>query len=310
MPNPRFLQTAERWMNKEVPVDAPKKPKARNPKQSETGLSFPDNVSDISIFSYDGKHKEFYQELLAKSNELFRGTKAEMPNGQNGQVEGMYSLKRFGLITAIYSNPQLRSHNLWPITPIQSEHLLKAGVLTNNEDYWEDLGLVLYDTSEDGYNPNEAKALRESLKKHRQDLGLSASDLEQRLVIVSPGLEVDSSMPHGVKPIVLPGVTQAYAHEVLEKVGEDPNFEGYGLKGGLPLIKQLDNGDRTLYMPDETEDIGVRVLVRGRYSDLYARGRGLVDSYADGRVNFAPQARASKPKNAKHSGTRKSGGLS
>ena len=152
----------------------------------------------------------------------------------------------------------------------------------------------MYDRSESGQNPQEAKALYNSLKKHRQDLGLSASDLEQRLIIVSPGLEKDSSMPHGVKPIILPGITQAYTHEVLEKVGEDHNFDGYGLKGGLPLIKQLEKGDRTLYMPDETEDIGLRVLVRDRGSDLYARNCGLVNSSADGRVNFAPQARTPK----------------
>ncbi|MEM3113427.1 MAG: hypothetical protein QXI33_03325 [Candidatus Pacearchaeota archaeon] len=168
---------------------------------------------------------------------------------------------------------------------------MKAEVLTNNEEYWEDLGLLLYDTSPNGYNPKEAKALYDSLKKHRQDLGLSASDLEQRLIIVSPGLEKDSSMPHGVKPIVLPGITQIYTHEVLEKVGEEHKFEGYGLKGGLPLIKQLDKGDRSLYMPDETEDIGLRVLFRDRDSNLGARDRYLVYSLAAGRVNFAPQAR-------------------
>ncbi len=294
MPNPRFLQTAERWMNKEVPADAnkPVKPKASQP--TNVATVFPDKIKDISIFSYDGQHAQFYQELIAKANELFRGTQAEIPVGRDGQVENMYSLKRFGLITAVYNNPQLRSHNLWPITPIQSEHLLKEGVLTNNESYWEDLGLVLYDTSSKGYNPKEAKALHDSLKQHKQELGLSKSDLEARLIIVSPGLEKDSSMPHGVKPIILPGVTQAYTHEVLQKAGEDPNFEGYGLKGGLPLIKQLEKGDRTLYMPDETEDIGLRVLFRDRYSDLDAGDWNLVDSDAGGRVNFAPQAPSQK----------------
>jgi len=56
-------------------------------------------------------------------------------------------------------------------------------------------------------------------------------------------------MPHGVKPIIVPGITQVYQHEVLEKVGEDPSFDGYGLDGGLPLLNQLGNGSRTLWMP-------------------------------------------------------------
>ena len=292
--NPRALEFANKWGNSEAPKEETKPTRTKTSQSTGANLVFPDNVSDISIFGYDGQHKEFYQEVIAKANELFRGTSAEIPVGNSGQVQNMYSLKRFGLITAINNSPQLRSHNFFPITPTQSEHLLKAGVLTNNEDYWEDLGLVLYDRSENGYNPREAKALYDSLNKHRQDLGLSVSDLEQRLIVVSPGLEKDSGMPHGVKPIVLPGITQAYTHEVLEKVGEDPNFKDYGLKGGFPLIKQLGNGDRTLYMPDETEDIGLRVLIRGRGSDLGAWDRDLVSSDADGRVNFAPQARTPK----------------
>ncbi len=172
--------------------------------------------------------------------------------------------------------------------------MLEAGVLTNNEDYWEDLGLVLYDTSSKGYNPKEAKVLHASLKQHKQELGLSKSDLEARLIIVSPGLEKDSSTSYEVNPIVLPGVTQAYTHEVLQKAGEDPSFEGYGLKGGLPLIKQLEKGDRILYMPDETQDIGLRVLVRSRDSGLIARDWYLVSSVADGRVAFAPQGAVAK----------------
>ena len=292
--NPRALEFARKWMNSETPIEKEKQKNHKTSQPANVTAVFPDKVKDISIFSYDGQNAQFYQELIAKANERFKGTKAEIPTGKNGQVENMYSLKRFGLITAIYHNPQLRSRNLWPITPTQSEYLLEAGVLTNDESYWEDLGLVLYDTHSNEYNPKEAKALQDSLKKHKQDLSLSNSDLEKRLIIVSPGLEKDSSMPHGVKPIVLPGVTQAYTHEVLEKVGEDLNFEGYGLKGGLPLIKQLEKGDRTLYMPNETKDIGLRVLFRGRSSSLYAWNRDLVGSNDDGRVNFAPQAPSKK----------------
>jgi len=195
-----------------------------------------------------------------------------------------------GLISTIANDSNLRSAGLHPITSTQSEYLLKEGKLTNPGSNWEDFGMVLYDRSSDGENPQEAQAIYDSLKAHRTDLSLSESDLENRLIIVNPGAEVDSNMPHGVKPIIIPGITQVYQHEVLEKVGEDPSFDGYGLNGGLPLLNQLGSGSRTLYMPDETEDIGLRGLYRDRGLDLDAWDRDLASSYSGGRVNFARSA--------------------
>jgi len=291
MPNPRFLQTAERWMNKDVPVErAKQKPKQQT--QTSGKIGFPDNIPNSFLFSYDGQNGQFFQELIAKNNGAFAGTRAEIPTGSSGEVKYMHIMKRAGLITSIYNDSQLRSMNLYPITPAQSEHLLKAGNLPNPGDNWEDLALVLYDKSSEGENPREAQALYESLKKHKQDLGLSNSDLENRLIIVNPGIEKDSGSNYGVKPIVLPGLTQVYTHESLSKVGEDPNFDGYGLNGGLPLLNQLGSGSRTLYMPDETEDIGLRVLFRDWDLDLSAGNWDLADGDGFGRVNFAPQARA------------------
>lgn len=250
--------------------------------------NFPDLSNKSFIFSYDGPHKDYFQELIAKHNKIYSGTEAEIPEGDTGEIHGDL-IKRLGLITTIYNNPQLKSVNLWPITPTQSEILLKAGKLTNPQDNWEDLGMILYDKSQKGYNPKEANALYESLKKHRQDLRLSESDLKNRLIIVNAGAEIDSSMPHGIKPTVLLGLTQVYQHEVLKNVGKDSNFGGYGLNGGLPLISQLKSGDRTLYMPDEKKNIGLRVLYRFRDLGLGAWDRDLANSDDDGRVNFAPQ---------------------
>ena len=60
----------------------------------------------------------------------------------------MYILKRLALITAIYTNQQLKSTGLMPIAPLQSEQLLKQGKLPKDpETYWEDLSLILYDRS-------------------------------------------------------------------------------------------------------------------------------------------------------------------
>ena len=276
MVNKRFLQTAKRWKNPSLPTKKIQEVKQKNPINN-----FSENPNNSFLFSYYGTKKDL--------KGLIKGKKAEIPTGNSGEIQG-HLIKRWGLITTIYNNPQLKSANLYPITPAQSEALLKEGKLTNPGDNWEDFGMVLYDRSENGYNPKEAQVLYESLKKHRQDLSLSQNDLENKLIIVNAGAEVDSSMLHGIKPIVLPGLTQVYQHEVLEKVGEDPEFDGYGLNGGLPLLNQLGSGSRTLYMPNEDSNLGLRVLYRGRVHDLNARDGSLASSYDYGRVNFARSA--------------------
>jgi len=265
------------------PASQPNTPQPQN-------TIFPDSPDESFIFSYDHlQHGQFFQELIAKANAIYSGTGAEIPTGSSGEIQG-HLIKRMGLISTIANDSNLRNHNLWPITATQSEHLLQAGKLTNPEDNWEDFGMVLYDRSSSGYNPQEAQALYDSLNSHRQELGLSERDLEGRLIVVNPGAEIDSGMPHGVKPIIIPGITQVYQHEVLEKVGEEPEFDGYGSNGGLPLLNQLGSGSRTLYMPDETEDIGLRALFRDWDLDLIARNWNLADSDEDGRVNFARSA--------------------
>jgi len=267
----------------EMPVVNP----VTNPTLQNT--SFPNLPTESFLFSYDGEHEDFFQELITKVNAIYSGTGAEIPVGTSGEIQG-HLMKRMGLISAIANDSSLRSSGLHPITATQSEYLLQAGKLINHGDNWEDFGMVLYDRSSSGRNPKEAQALYDSLKTHRQDLGLSQSDLENRLIVVNPGAEVDSSMPHGVKPIIIPGITQVYQHEVLEKVGEDLNFDGYGLERGLPLLNQLGSGSRTLYMPNETSDIGLRLLCRGGGHGLGAGDDGLADSDSGGRVNFARSA--------------------
>jgi len=205
----------------------------------------------------------------------------------------MYVLKRLALISTIANDSQLRSGNVWPITPLQSELLFREGKLPKPSSYWEDLGLLLYDTSPNGYNPKEAQSLYNSLAQHRGEFGLSQSDLSSRLLVVNAGLEVDASMPYGARPIVIPGVTQIYHPQILEKTGNNYKFE-HGLDNGVPKFDENGKGNRTIYMPSENQNNGLRVLVRGGSSGLNARGGSLVSSNADGRVNFAPQARTPK----------------
>jgi len=294
--NPRALEFADKWGNESLPEDK-RIPSKQRSVSTNTPTQFPTGVDSSFLLEYD----DFGRELITKSNELFKGTKAEIPikNGgflkgkSEGEVPNMYIAKRLALITTIANDQQLRSGNLWPITPLQSELLFRDGKLPKPDKYWEDLGLLLYDTSPNGYNPKEAKSLYDSLAQHRQDFGLSQSDLSSRLLVVNAGLEVDASMHHGVKPIVIPGVSQIYHPEMLENTGSNYKFE-YGLDNGVPNFDETGKGSRTIYMPSETQNIGLRVLIRGRDSDLYARDWYLVYSDAVGRVNFAPQARTQK----------------
>jgi len=286
MVNKRFLQTAERWMNKDAPVERTATQPITPNLTAVQNASFPDSPLESFLMGYDGTHGAYFQELISKVNEVYSGTRAEIPTGTSGEVQNMYAIKRMALVSTIANNPSLQGQGFYPITPMQDESLLKAGKLPDPSKYWEDLALLLYDTN--GNNPQEAQALKESIIQYRTDLGLSQNDLEKRLVIVSAGGKVDSGMPHGVKPIIIPGITQVYTHEILNKTEENHNFE-YGLDRGLPAVSEIGRGTRTLYMPSG-DNLGLRVLYRYWDRDLYARVDGLANSDSDGRVNFARSA--------------------
>ena len=281
---------AERQKNSSLPIEKiVTSPKSKNPVIIQN-TNFPNLPSESFLMSYDGTRGNYFQELIAKVNEVYSGTRAEIPTGTSGEVKNMYSIKRMALVSTIVNNPGLQGQGFYPITPMQDESLLKAGRLPNPSGYWEDLALLLYDTN--GNNSKEAQALKESIIQHRTDLGLSQSDLEKRLVVVNAGGEVDSGMSHGVKPIIIPGITQVYQHEVLEKTGENHKFK-YGLDRGLPAVSEIGKGSRTLYMPSGN-DIGLRVLYRYWDLDLNAGCDDLAYSGSDGRVTFAPQGQVSK----------------
>jgi len=291
MVNKNFLKMAERQKNSSLPSEKIITPsKSRSPTAIQN-TNFQDLPSESFLMSYDGTRGNYFQELIAKVNEVYSGTRAEIPTGTSGEVKNMYSIKRMALVSTIVNNPSLQGQGFYPITPMQDESLLKAGRLPNPSGYWEDLALLLYDTR--GNNSQEAQALKESIIQHRTDLDLSQSDLEKRLVIVNAGGEVDLGMSHGVKPIIIPGITQVYSHEILDKTGKNYKFE-YGLDRGLPAVSEIGKGSRTLYMPNETEDIGLRVLYCYRGLGLLAWVGVLAGSYSSGRVTFAPQGLVSK----------------
>ena len=273
MVNKRLVELAKRLGRDELP-------KEEVPKVEEKPTIQPSISGEPFILCYD----EFGKELVRKNNERFGGTDAEIPVGglkANEEIPYMNMTKRAGLITTMSLDEQLRSLNTWPITPYESEVFLKQGKLPHLEKNWEDLALILYDKK--GVNQKELEAFRESYRF------VTGSELGDKVLIIDPGLTKDSDIPHGVKFMFLPGVTDVYYHEkTLSKTGQNHKFE-YGLEHGLPDVNELGKGKRTLYMPSG-DNLGLRVLYRDRGLGLYARVGRLACSDADGRVVLARRA--------------------
>ena len=87
----------------------------------------------------------FTDELIKKTNERFKGSRINMPYKENGLVNQIGILDRLAMITTIYSDNHLQSAGLYPLSPLQSELLLKDGKIPNkslkNDEY---LALILY----------------------------------------------------------------------------------------------------------------------------------------------------------------------
>ena len=231
------------------------------------------DLSDIVIATYD----EPFQELLAKSNETFKGTPAEITIS-SGEVKQGHETFRSALRTTALT---LGFSHL-PITPLQSEELVLQYQQDPNSvpkplsQYWEDLALILY--SLQGTNQQKANYLFQQLQANNLPTELP-------LLIINPGLEKDTNFPHNAKFTVIPGLTQSVHHETL-KQRQDHKFN-YGLEHGLPSINDLGTGNRTLYMPSSNKDLGLKVLYRGGFLALISRNEGLIVSDVGGRVTLA-----------------------
>lgn len=251
-------------------------------------MTTPTDKSNEVVFAYNGIHEAYFNELLSKVNQRYKGTKAELPSvGKDGSpLSGevhVALLQRMAITSTIVSDPSLFSNNLFPITPEQSELLLQKGHLTGSNESWETLALLLYDKHPKGQNHREARALQKEIGKYRVDLGLSSSDLERRLVIVNAGLELESSFTTGVRPIILPGFTLVYPHDTLDMLGNDYKFE-FGLEKGMPSVCKLGKGNRTLLMPPNRDRLGLRTLSRLPSNCLCAWDFHL--NGVKGRMNF------------------------
>ncbi len=209
------------------------------------------------------KYDEFGKELIAKSNEIFKGTVAEINTDvltENIDIQNINMIKRLALITTIYKNKQLQSYNLYPITPIQSENLLKENKLPNRLEYWEDLALILYRPYFNGTNLREAVKLYTSLIKYKYDIFFDHLDLKSPLLIINAGLYIAAEDPSKVTPIVLPGLTEVYSPSVFKSTNKVIDFN-YGGDHGLPFLDDVIKGKRTFYLHLDHEK-GLKILCK------------------------------------------------
>lgn len=255
-----------------------------------------ENLTDIHVLTVG--RDEFTDELIRKHNERYKDTAACIPETEKGQEIQLNATKRAGLRTTIFADPNLRSANISPITPQESEELLEAGKLPNPEKYWEDLGFSFRlpdgNIQKNTINPVESLRLYEALKECLR-MGLfrdpftnevySEDVLERRILIANLGFVPDNNMSLNGYFTVLQDLTQIYPPDISQREGV-LKFNGHGLKFGLPELKQLkDDGSRTVYLP-QTDSTGLTVLYRGRVLGLGARDQGLADSLRVGRGTF------------------------
>jgi hypothetical protein len=282
--NPRFLEMAARLGGGQIEKDT-------TPKREKLEMKFP--LFPSYVFTL--KNDEFGKELTAKLNERFKDTNAFINNmafDTGKEYFGFNFVQRFGIITTLFEDANLRKFGYWPITPVQSEVLHLRRALPKNGNYPEALGLVYVPNLDNSsipngydYNQREADALRMQLDRYKEELGISYGDLRKTLLVVNPGLEKDRNFKTGVRPIVLPGVTRVYDSEAINRPGGNYSFE-YGLENGVPSLTSMGNGERILKVHNTQ---GLYSFYRCSDFSLRFDERELAHSLSDSRMTFAKQ---------------------
>ncbi len=256
MPNPRFLKTAERWMNKEVPSE---KSQPVTPVQQSPPLMNND--------SYSFLEGDFGQQILEEYNQLVQSEYQNAPALQKLSFEDNI-VKGSNPFAFVLLNKVLQNHGKWVARPVDLERALEKEAI-NLKGTYGDSGLVL---RSDG-DPNQYLA-RDLINQIKQK-----GSLAYPLMIPLTGLELvyDSNSPNDLSFYLTDSSEIIYAPQ-LNKKNHNKNFNK-GDEKGLPIFE--DNGSRTLY---SSEDSGLCTLYRSRVRDLGAGDGGLVDSYSGGRV--------------------------
>jgi len=191
---------------------------------------------------------------------------------------------RMALTTALCDETAIYHEVFKPLTPFASEMLVKSRFLTDSTN--EQLALILYDT--DGANSEYAEALREDIEANLDELGLCDFHLDQRLVIVNAGLEVDSDMPHGLRPVILPEYTEVFPSSILTYSAQDHKF-AYGTDNGFPSSSDNGKGSRLLRMPGFNSHLGLRYLNREGKQYLHADFKNFDQVVSNSRFHIQPR---------------------
>ena len=262
MPNPRFLQTAERWKNQAPPEERNRVEKTKRAVDTQ----------DLDYFFLGGKLGKETHDLIVKKYG------ADSPfvtqNVVYDKNVGLIKGSKLGYIIALneFLPDGMRTSTSYDLQKaIDGKKVFQKGT-------YEDLGLVLY--NESGMNEYLARDLAGQIKD-RQELRFPAL-----INLTGLKLRFENKAPNGIA-FNLGDESQIIYAPILSCSNDRKKFSK--LDGdGLPIFE--DNGDHTFYAGSS----GLSVLFRDRYSDLYARDRYLVYSNADGRVLVCREAARSK----------------
>ncbi len=276
MPNPRFLKTAERWMNKEAPSE---RTQPVNPIQQSPSLM--NNASYSFLEGTEG------QAILDEYNQIV-STDYQGASALNVLFFADNVVKDSNPFAFVLLNKILTQKKMRIATPADLEKVLEEEAI-NLKGTYGDSGLVL---RSDGY-PNQYLA-RDLINQIKQ-----RGSLQYPLMIPLAGLDLryDTNSPHDLSFQLTPTSEIIYAPQLSEG-NHNKKFNKADEKG-LPIFKDngsrtLDNGSRTLY---SNESGGLCRLYRGRSSDLGSRYGNLAFSNDSGGGQVVVCAEGASPKN-------------
>lgn len=264
MPNPRFLQTAKRWMNKEVPSE---KVQPITPVQQSPPL-----MNNVNYSFLEGN---FGRQILEEYNQLVQ---SEYQNASALNVLSFEDnvVKGSNPFAFVLLNKVLQNHGRWVARPVDLERALEKEAI-NLDGTYGDSGLVLRSEN----NPNGYLAKNLAFQVKEKCYGIR--DDTVMIPLAGLGLVYDSNSPHNLVFQLTDSSEIIYAPQ-LNKTNNGKKFNGADEKG-LPAFE--DNGSRTLY---SKEDGGLCRLFRFGDLDLYAWVGDLANSDSFGRVVVARSA--------------------
>ncbi len=258
MPNPRFLKTAERWMNKNIPEE---RVQSVSPVQQ--------NQFSENNVSYNFLEGSFGRQVLEEYNQLIQ---REYQNVSTLQKLSFVDdvVKESNPFAFVLLNKVLQNHGRWVARPIDLEKALEKGVINLRETYG-DSGLVLRGKND----PNEY--LAQNLATQVESKGYNVGEDPVMIPLAGLDLVYDSSSPHNLNFRLTDSSEIIYASQ-LNKSNHGKKFN-HGDDQGLPIFEE--GGSRTLY---SSVDGGLCRLYRYGVLGLVARGDGLASSIVHGRV--------------------------